>query len=545
MEISYKYNGEEIICHCDNIEHKVGEIFHKYKKDVDLKSIVFLYSGNCISDVNLSISKIINNDDIKRKKMDILVTNLKDEPKSSLIESNNIICPKCGETAKFDIINYQIVLQCTKGCPNIDPLSFQEFENSQKIDISKIICQKCKTNNKADSYNNNFYRCIKCKMNLCFQCQNEHKNEHKSENSVYTFINYDDKDYICDKHNEKYISYCKKCEKNICLYCKNDHKEHSIINFEYLLPVINEGNNNINKLRSDKDKFKEKINYLINILNQRKNDIEFFFEIYKNILNSLNNKKINYEMLYSFNNIKKSEIMQDISNCKFNNSSGIMQQKLNEIFNKISNKFDEKKFSNQMEEPIIIGGERNIDKYKIESNVNRYEKYFNENKIENKFIGNDYYINNKNGYENNLNNKMGQENYYRNIYGYENYSFNECQYGNYYKNRFSSDNIMNNNKQKRNINKDEKNIKNRFSHEKNINNKNVERLFIRTDPYFNYNLMDLKKKEKIINNNYKIESNYNRNEKMNNYNKNEFNMNNNKKIFGNTVKDTLLPPDSL
>ena len=238
MEINFIYNGEEIIYHCDNIKEKVGEIFLKYKKDTNLKSIVFLYSGTPIN-ANISIDKIMNNSDIKRKRMEILVNNLKNEPKSSLIKSNHIICPKCGETAKFEIIDYQIVLQCTKGCPNIEPLSFQDYENTQKIDISKILCQKCKRSNKADSYNNIFYRCIHCKMNLCIHCQNKHQ----SENSDHTLINYDDKDYICDEHNEKYISYCKKCEKNICLYCKNDHKNHSIIHFEELLPDIKNSSN--------------------------------------------------------------------------------------------------------------------------------------------------------------------------------------------------------------------------------------------------------------------------------------------------------------
>ena len=551
MEINFKYNGEEINCHCDNIKQKVGEIFLKYKTDVDLKSIIFLYSGTPINP-NLSIGKIINNFDIKRKKIAIIVTGLKGESNLSLINSDNIICPKCGERAKFDIINYQIVLECTKGCPN-DPLSLQDYENTQKMDISKIICQKCKTNNKADSYNNIFYRCIQCKMNLCIQCQNKHK----SENNDHTFINYDDKEYICDKHNEKYISYCKKCEKNICLYCKNGHKMHPIINFEDLLPGINEANSNINKLKNNIDKFKEKINDLINMLNQRKNDIKFFFEIYKNILHSLNNKKINYEMLYSFNNIKKSEIMQDISYCKFNDNSGIMLQKLNEIFNKISNKFDDKKISYHTEEPKIIREERNIDKHKIESIMNRYEKNFNENIIENNIIRNENYINNRNSYENYLNNKYGYEDYYRNRYGYENHLDYNNNYGNYYKNRYSYENIMNNNnnKQKSNVNKNEKNIKNRLSHEKIINN-NIEPLFIRNERHFELNLRDpnikrnekfnnnndndkiphyINRNEKIINHNYKIESNFNRNEKITNYNKIEVNINDNKKIFNSNI----------
>ena len=42
-------------------------------------------------------------------------------------------------------------------------------------------------------------------------------------------------------------------------------------------------------------------------------------------------------MLYSYDNMKKSEILQDIRYCKSNNN-GIMIQKLNEIFSKIQKK---------------------------------------------------------------------------------------------------------------------------------------------------------------------------------------------------------------
>ena len=136
--------------------------------------------------------------------MNILITENQFQPKSCWIRSKSIICPKCGECAKLDIKNYKVVFTCTKGCKNVENISLNEYEKTQKIDISKIICDECKINNKANSYNNIFYICNQCKKNMCIQCQNKHKQNYKEHNS----INYDDKNYICGIHNENYVSYC-------------------------------------------------------------------------------------------------------------------------------------------------------------------------------------------------------------------------------------------------------------------------------------------------------------------------------------------------
>ena len=48
-------------------------------------------------------------------------------------------------------------------------------------------------------------------MNICPQCKLAHDKSH-------IIINYDDKYYICDKHNSNYILYCKNCKQNLCLH---------------------------------------------------------------------------------------------------------------------------------------------------------------------------------------------------------------------------------------------------------------------------------------------------------------------------------------
>ena len=94
----------------------------------------------------------------------------------------------------------------------------------KKIELKKIKCEVCNENNKSNSYNNLFYKCITCKVNMYPLCKLNHDKFHK-------IMNYDDKIYICEKHNDNYNSYCKDCKINLCTVCERDHKNHKIINY--------------------------------------------------------------------------------------------------------------------------------------------------------------------------------------------------------------------------------------------------------------------------------------------------------------------------
>ena len=46
-------------------------------------------------------------------------------------------------------------------------------------------------------------------------------------------IDYDNKNYICNKHNEQNISYCDKCKENLCMRCDMEHNDnHKIISYK-------------------------------------------------------------------------------------------------------------------------------------------------------------------------------------------------------------------------------------------------------------------------------------------------------------------------
>ena len=104
-------------------------------------------------------------------------------------------------------MNKKLNYECKNG-HNINNILLDEFEDAQYIDESKIICDECKDNNKYTSYKKIFYRCNKCKMNVC---KNKHNKEHK-------IINYNEMNYICEIHNELYIHFIVIHVKKIYVY---------------------------------------------------------------------------------------------------------------------------------------------------------------------------------------------------------------------------------------------------------------------------------------------------------------------------------------
>ena len=242
-KVIFNYKGVEKEIQC-NINEKIKDILKRYANivEVDISKVYFIYNGNIIDDNNFIINEIINEEDKRRNIMNILVyENIKTTIiKENIIKSKEIICPKCNENILINLNEYKINLFNCKNNHNIDNILLNEFKNN--IDISKILCGNCKIKNKSNTYNNEFYRCNTCKINLCPLCKLNHNNNH-------TIINYDNKNYICEIHNKEYNKYCKDCKSNICTLCFKDHKNHSIINYKDLILSEEDNKIEINKLK--------------------------------------------------------------------------------------------------------------------------------------------------------------------------------------------------------------------------------------------------------------------------------------------------------
>ena len=149
--------------------------------------------------MNNLLKEIVSKYDKERKVMSIIAVDNYSKVKSDykkVIKADYIICPICKENALINFDNFKIkISDCKYG--HTSYLLFNEFEESQKIDESKIICNNCGKINKSNTYNNIMYICNTCKMNLCPLFKEKHGGNHN-------IINYDQKYYICDIHNRQY-----------------------------------------------------------------------------------------------------------------------------------------------------------------------------------------------------------------------------------------------------------------------------------------------------------------------------------------------------
>ena len=152
-QIELSYDGVNTIMQCRNDE-KLKDIFKnfKFKVKAENKILIYMYNGITIQNEELTFNEIANSEDKKRNKMNILVVEGVDHPISPTqehnIKSKNIICPECKEDIKSKIEDYVINLYECKNKHDIDNIFLNEFDSTQNLDISKIICQNCGKYNK-------------------------------------------------------------------------------------------------------------------------------------------------------------------------------------------------------------------------------------------------------------------------------------------------------------------------------------------------------------------------------------------------------------
>ena len=381
-EIEFSYKGTNTIILC-NPNEKFSEILKRLsiKIEINLNSVYFLYSGNMIQNMEKTFIELANNFDKERKKMNIKINDIESstEKVNTIIKSKQIICPKCKENCFIQIDNFKVRLyDCING-HDINEISLEDFEKTQKIDESKIICEICKNIDKGNSYEKKFFRCNICEKNLCPLCKDKHDKNH-------IIIDYEDKNYICRKHNYSYTLYCKSCKKNICIYCEVSHKNHEIISFGKIMvtkEILEKKSEDFLKITN---KFINDMNKIINKLNLLKENINILYKIINDIL-TYDYKYKNYEMLQNINNDFCFKILEDINK---KNDVNIRFKNLMDIYNNIT----EKKLPTLPKTQIKISMEPKDSKRRSCSNISRAKCNSN------KYIAN---LLNKNQVKNDLN----------------------------------------------------------------------------------------------------------------------------------------------
>ena len=213
------------------------------KINVPKNDIYGLYNGK-ILDEEMKEDEIKKDENYKKK---ILIYEYdKSIVVNNIIKSKEVICPKCKENCLIKLKDYKITLyDCSQN--HETNLSINEFDESQKINISNIKCNTCNIKNKGNTYNNEFYKCLNCHINICPLCKSSHNNQH-------SIINYDKRNFICNQHGEAFFGYCKDCKKNICSNCEDDLNNHDIITYIKIIKNKNKIIENNTILKNDINK---------------------------------------------------------------------------------------------------------------------------------------------------------------------------------------------------------------------------------------------------------------------------------------------------
>jgi len=507
LEIDFIYQGARLTILCSE-KDLMKDIIKRYsiKSKIEINSIFFLYSGDKINE-NLTLEKIIKNVDKNKKKLEILVCSKEENQREnhSKVKSTQVICPECGEIALINFKNYNLSISRCKKNHKFEKILLGNFDKTQIIDESKIICENCRTVNKSTSFNKVFFICLFCKKNLCPLCKTSHDKNHY-------IIKYEEKDSLCFEHRDNYNLYCKTCNKNLCISCENDHPGHEIISLGRLIPKEQNLNKKINDLKDSIFKFKEEINNIINILNKVKDNIDKCYKISKDIMKSFNIRIKNYEMLLNINEISNFDdtIMKNIDKI-------IKEQK---VYYKIMYIFNIYCMMNSEEDKIIK--KEILEKNNSKNNIMELNNitYFNYLYSKKKPIKKEDDDENKNDEKKDDRNNINMNNMMNNMN--VNNMMNNMNVNNMM-NNMNNANYMNNMNHNMNMNNmNNTNLMNNMMSNMNMNNMSMNNMMNN----MNMNNMSMNNMMNNMNMNNMSMNNMMNNMNMNNMNMNNMNMNN-------------------
>ena len=344
VQVEFDFNQTLTVIQSDK-EDTFKEVIYKYiqKTMMNPESLYFIANGKKINP-DKKIGEEMNA--IYNKTMKILVYTQDSENKEPVIaKSKEIICPTCYKPCRIKIENYKIKLyDCING-HNQENIQLIDFQDTQKIDLSKIVCGTCLKAHKGNTTGNTFYKCLNCQKNLCPQCKS---NLHDQDHNI---IKYEQKSYICHQHCESFIKYCKNCKLNLCFECEGEHKknkefkEHEIISLESLIIEEEEIKNRLTEIKNNIESFNNKIKKIIENLNDLVKSMETYYEINNYILNNYNKKNRNYEMLNNINEISiNNKIYEEIKKINEDNNFSKNISDIISLYNKII--LDKKSYEN-------------------------------------------------------------------------------------------------------------------------------------------------------------------------------------------------------
>ena len=144
INVNFCFEGDTKIIKGKKDEY-LDDILKSYADKIhrNINNIYCLYNGNIINE-KITLGQISN----EEKEIKLLVFEYQNEDEDeesnkTLKKSKYIICPICKEICLFNFDNYKINFYNCKNKDCFSKVLFEEFNNFQSIDESKILCNNC------------------------------------------------------------------------------------------------------------------------------------------------------------------------------------------------------------------------------------------------------------------------------------------------------------------------------------------------------------------------------------------------------------------
>ena len=153
-------------------------------------------------------------------------------------------------------------------------------------------------------------------------------------------------DNFCNIHHFTFFKYCISCKKDICCQCEiESHKDHKTINYENILPDLNE----INTIQKTLKEYKNNYLELIKIINLWKKNFDNMLGEYEKqmdiiieYINKFNNDKNNFNNIYKFRSICSLLLDNKFTNKDKNNKIVELMENILKERNKNDNNYIQK-----------------------------------------------------------------------------------------------------------------------------------------------------------------------------------------------------------
>jgi hypothetical protein len=237
------------------------------------------------------------------------------------LRSKIMKCPiHKGDTCFIRIENYGLKFFGCRKKHDPEIKSFDDYEDSQKINYNKIICQKCRKTQKSDR--REFYECLKCTIDFkksIYYCEDCGQNHAQGSGQVHNIVRYSEKNYKCLLHNNDFSSYCDKCNCDLCNKCEKIHtgQNHKVIRYDTKIPEIKKIEDELTEIKKKIARAKINIIQLKEMIDGAENALDSYYNIANDLIEKYKrfNKDLrNYHVISNINSLTTSnaKVMKDL-----------------------------------------------------------------------------------------------------------------------------------------------------------------------------------------------------------------------------------------